>query len=447
MKILLTAHQFFPHHTAGTEVLTYSVARELILRGHTVRVFTGHPSTVIMREEDRFDEYEHDGIHVYRFHHAYVPMTGQQSMIEVGYDNRLASIYFERLLENFKPDIVHFFHLNRLGTGLILCAVQANIRRFLTPTDFWLVCPTGQLLLADGSLCSGPSAYAGNCMKHLAQNTQQGLVGKAAQWFPTAAADLLGQLTKNGVLPSYPKSHEVAAIAARLDNNVARLNQLSGITVPNEFMRALLVRHGVSPNLIAQSTFGIDMSSSAESLPRAIVQSPLRAGFIGTLAPHKGCHVLIDGIKRLPAGCVTLKIYGNLNDFPEYANELKQSAAQHPSIIFCGTFPNADIAQVMSELDVLVVPSLWYENTPLVLYSAQAARCPVLASNLPGISEVILDEENGLLFEAGNDTALTRLLCRLVDESGLLHRLSANTRRPKSTASYVDELLQIWEIA
>jgi glycosyltransferase involved in cell wall biosynthesis len=447
MKILLTSHQFFPQYTAGTEVLTNSVARELIRRGHSVHVFTGHPSTVTMREEDRFDEYEHDGIHVYRFHHAYVPMAGQQSMIEVGYDNHLASSYFERLLENFKPDVVHFFHLNRLGTGLILSAAQADIPRFLTPTDFWLVCPTGQLLLADASRCTGPSAHAGNCIKHLAQNTQKGLVGKAAKWLPTTVADLLGQLTKNGVLLSYPKSHEVMAIASRLDVNIARLNQLSGIVAPNEFMRALLIRHGVSPHLIELSTFGIDMSSSAEGVPRTTVRSPLRVGFIGTLAPHKGCHVLIDGIKRLPTGCATLKIYGNPGEFPDYANDLKQSAARHPSVNFCGTFPNADIAQVMSELDVLVVPSLWYENTPLVLYSAQAACCPVVASNLPGISEVILDDVNGLLFEAGNDATLTRLLSRLIDERGLLQRLSANTRRPKSTANYVDELLHMWETA
>jgi glycosyltransferase involved in cell wall biosynthesis len=50
-------------------------------------------------------------------------------------------------------------------------------------------------------------------------------------------------------------------------------------------------------------------------------------------------------------------------------------------------------------LDVLVVPSIWYENTPLVIYSAQAAGCPVIASNLGGIAEVKHHEDNGLLFK------------------------------------------------
>ena len=52
-KILLTVHQFFPQYAAGTEVLTYSVARELMKRGHIVHVLTGHPGRADLREEDR----------------------------------------------------------------------------------------------------------------------------------------------------------------------------------------------------------------------------------------------------------------------------------------------------------------------------------------------------------------------------------------------------------
>ena len=68
--------------------------------------------------------------------------------------------------------------------------------------------------------------------------------------------------------------------------------------------------------------------------------------------------------------------------------------------------PNESIGDVFSELDVLVVPSVWYENTPLAIYSAQEAGCPVIASNLGGMSEVIKHEKNGLLFEAGDFVGL-----------------------------------------
>jgi len=444
MKILLTVHQFFPEYSAGTEVLTYSVARELIARGHEVRILTGYPADKILMDEDRCDEYDYQGIHVYRFHHAYTPMAGQTSMLKIGYDNSLAAAYFGRILEKFKPDVAHFFHLNRLGSRLIEFAVDAGIPAFMTPTDFWSICSTGQLVLCNGSLCQGPSADAGNCIKHFAENTRKGLIGKVAAAIPTALVDLLARLTLSGVLPPYPHREEVEAISSRLSINVARLNQLNRIVSPNRHMTELLVRHGVSPHLLIQSAFGIDVAESEMKVPDRAQRQPFIVCFIGTLARHKGCHILIKAFKTLPPGQAILKIYGNMNEFPEYTSELQRLAGDHSAIEFCGTFHNSKITQVLADADTLVVPSLWYENTPLVIYSAQAARCPVVASDFPGISEVIQDEENGLLFAPGNSQDLANKLSRLIEEPGLADRLSKNCRKPKSTQLYVDELLGIW---
>ncbi len=447
MRILLTAHQFFPNFTAGTEVLTRSIALELIKRGHVVHVLAGYPDSEDLADEDRFDEYEFEGIHVYRFRHAYVPMGGQVSMIEIGYDNHLAAAFFDRILDNFQPNLVHFFHLNRLGTGLIDRAVIAGIPRFMTPTDFWAICPTTHLLLGDGSFCTGPSAHGGNCLKHFAQSTQGGLVGKMADWLPTAGADLLVRLTKDGFIPVYPKQVEVLAIANRLPVNVSRLNQLNGLIVPNRFMREFLVRYGVAPDLMTEAAFGVDVTSTDASERRSSYSGPLRIGFIGTLAPYKGCHVLVDAFKLLPTAAATMKIFGRPEDFPSYVSALQVHTGDDEFIEFGGTFANSEISRVLEEIDVLVVPSLWYENTPLVVYSAQAAQCPVVASDLPGLSAVIQHNENGLLFSPGSCVELAQQLARLISEDGLLSRLSANAHPPKSTVSYVDELLAVWQSA
>jgi glycosyltransferase involved in cell wall biosynthesis len=226
-------------------------------------------------------------------------------------------------------------------------------------------------------------------------------------------------------MPEYPYRHEVLATASRLDVNISRLNKLKALVVPNKFMGDLLVEYGVTPSLIVQSAFGID-------------------GFIGTLAPHKGCGVLVDAFKLLQKGKAILKIYGSVTEHPDYSSKLKLLVDNKDDIEFCGTFHNSEISQVLAGVDVLVVPSLWYENTPLVVYSAQAAFCPVVASDLPGISVVIENEVNGLLFSAGDTVQLASQLSRLVDEPGLAARLSANARSPKSIASYVEELLDVW---
>ncbi|MEO8729094.1 MAG: glycosyltransferase [Rhodoferax sp.] len=445
MKILLTTHQFFPEYMAGTEVLTLSVAKDLLRRGHEIRIFTGFPSEKHLTDSQRFDEYEFEGIHVYRFHHAYAPMAGQTSMIEVGYDSHLAAFHFEEILKDFKPDVLHFFHLNRLGTRLIEKADQAVIPAYMTLTDFWSICPTGQLLLPDGKFCNGPDHNAGNCVKHFAQNTQKGLAGAVAKWIPTVFVNVLTKISASNILPTHPVLTEVNAISVRLRVNISRLNRLKKIIAPNKMMRDILIANGIDSSRVVQFSFGIDvLGNNSKSMVRGL-RRPLRIGYIGTLAMHKGCHILIKAFKSLPTDRATLNIYGSPVDFPEYSNELKLLATGRDDIRFCGTFPNSIISQVLADLDVLVVPSIWHENSPLVIYSSQATGCPVVSSDLRGISEVIWDEVNGLLFEPGNSAALEKQLLRLIEDSGLLSKLSSNAKQPKSTSTYVDELLSIWE--
>lgn len=447
MRILLTVHQFLPDYCSGTEVLTCSVAKELIGRGHEVRILTAYPvhSSDTLSDDERFDEYLYEGIPVYRFHHAYVPMGGQTSLLELSYDNHLAAAYFTRILSRFKPDVVHFFHLNRLGTGLIDAALAAGIPAYMTPTDFWAICNTAQMILFNGQSCPGPTPHAGNCIKHLAQIQKGGPFASVASWIPDTCMDGIGYLAKNKLLPKSKYEQEVAALSVRLETNVARLNRLQAIVAPNRFMRDMLIKFDVNPKLIIESAYGVDDTKNNVRALLKTARHPLRIGYIGTLARHKGCHILIRAFNTLPAGNALLKIYGNTVDFPGYSAELKSLAGSREDVEFCGVFPNSVIADVMADLDVLVVPSLWYENTPLVVYSAQAAGCPVVASNCPGIASFIHDGENGMLFDAGHVESLTYRLLQLVNEPALIERFSANAKQPKPTSAYVDELLNTWK--
>ncbi len=92
-----------------------------------------------------------------------------------------------------------------------------------------------------------------------------------------------------------------------------------------------------------------------------------------------------------------------------------------------------------------MVPSIWYENTPLVIYSAQAAGCPVIASNLGGMAEVVQHENNGLLFEAGDASDLAAKLKLLIDAPDVLGRLADNAKNPKSVTEYATELAEIYD--
>ncbi len=443
MKILLTTHQFLPAYSAGTEVLTASVARELRRRGHEVRILTGFPGSADLREDERFDEYTFEGFLVYRFQHAYVPMGGEQSLMALNFDNALAARYFGQIADDYAPDIVHFFHLSRLGSSLIDECINRGLPACLTPTDFWVVCNTAQLRMEDGSMCNGPSNHAGNCIKHLASTMKSGVTSKLIGYLPTASVDLVAYASARFPKLRYPYSNEVRAVNRRLLTNVERLNRLRRIVSPTQLMTETLVRHGVDPDRVIQAGYGVEFTPY-QCNQAGRPASKLRIGFIGTLAPHKGCHVLIEAFNALPPNTASLHLYGNLLDFPGYAMQLQSLAGTANPVEFKGTFPNSQIGAVLAGLDVLVVPSLWYENTPLVLHAAAAARKPVIASDLPGLSELITHEVNGLLFEHGIVGALTQALARLAHEPGLLERLSDNCLPPRTTADYVDDLMIAW---
>lgn len=445
MRILLTVHQFFPDFRAGTEVLTLSVARQLIKLGHEVHIFTGFPGAVDLKDDERFDEYEFEGFHIYRFHHAYVPMAGQHSMIEVGYRNVLAVGFFEKIINNFKPQLIHYFHLNRLGVELIELAHKRNIPQFFTPTDFWMICATAQLMLGEGKYCSGPDKESGNCIKHFARDKMKGKNASLVEMIPTTLFQKLAKITKNQPVIHYPMSNEVKALASRTEKNVSVLNKLHGIFVPNEFLETLFLRYGVKSNLLVMQPFGIELDSNNYDKNFRKQTSDITFGFIGTLASHKGCHILIEAFKTLAAENVFLEIYGNPSEFMDYAKKLHESASDFKNISFKGVFDNKDINKVLKGFDALIVPSIWYENTPLVIYSAQAARVPVIGSKLPGVEAAIEDGFNGLLFEAGNAKDLSNKLSSYIQR--VREGKGFSFIEPLSIEAYVNNLTEVWGVS
>jgi glycosyltransferase involved in cell wall biosynthesis len=280
---------------------------------------------------------------------------------------------------------------------------------------------------------------------HFAASQLPDRIGKLVTAVPDRLSDLLVRFARSPRVPAGSLVNEVRALNGRLDRNVRRLNLLQAIIAPNRMIEALLTQNGVRPDLVVRSSYGINLEQPVVARNRAPSEHPLVLGFIGTLAPHKGCHVLLEAVRRFPSRSVRLKIYGKQTDFPDYVSGLHRLADGDEAITFCGTFSNEEIFNVLGEMDALIVPSVWNENTPLVVYSAQAAGCPVVASDVPGIAEAVTHDFDGLLFEPGNVNGLEDALKRLVAEKGLLANLSLNSTPPKSVSVYVDELLQIWQ--
>jgi glycosyltransferase involved in cell wall biosynthesis len=233
----------------------------------------------------------------------------------------------------------------------------------------------------------------------------------------------------------------VSALSRREKFLTERLNQIKRVLVPTRVMQQTLLQHGLEPARTQYCSYGIRLPERAAPLPRTA--GPLVLGVIG-IGEHKGPHVLIQAVRKLPQADLVVKIYGRHSDFPDYVDRLKTLAGDDRRIEFCGSFANEHIGNVLSELDAPVVPSIWFENAPLVIYSAQAARLPVIGSNVAGVSELITHDDNGYLFPPGDIDRLAEIIGPLAQDRGQLARLSERARMPKTIASYTDELLAVY---
>jgi glycosyltransferase involved in cell wall biosynthesis len=166
---------------------------------------------------------------------------------------------------------------------------------------------------------------------------------------------------------------------------------------------------------------------------------PLRVGFLGSIAWQKGVHVLAEAFAGLPAGEARLRLWGDLTVFPDYADRVRRLLA-HPDAELMGPIPNERVGEVLADTDVMVVPSVWYENSPVVIQESRAAGVPVVASDLGALAEKVHDEVDGLLFPPGDAAALRGRLRRLADERGLLSRLRQGIRPPMDMAAHVERL-------
>jgi len=443
VRILLTVHLFLPDYFSGTEILTLHTAQELQRRGHVVHVFTAYPVPPAqdIADCDRFDTYQYQGITVTRFLHTHRPMGAQTNVAEQEYNNALVAKRFDQLITEFQPDVVHFFHLMRLSASVIDVCLQRSIPTVLTPTDFWLVCPTSQLRLTDGSTCGGPDRLGANCILHLGQIKFPGALTQAMSLLPKPLLRSVVQLVTAPPVNRLAHARLATALSRRQVFLKDRLNQIDRVLVPTRIMLQILQKYGLQVSRTTLTSYGIQLPQShARKNDHA---APMTLGVIG-IGEHKGAHILVQALSKLPQLDVLVKIYGRASDFPDYVEKLKQLAQGDSRIEFCGSFPNDQIGAILSRLDALVVPSLWFENAPLVIYSAQAARLPVIGSHVAGIAELVTHGDNGLLFSPGDVQALASIVRNLSENPDELNRLSKNARPPKSINVYVDELLAVY---
>lgn len=397
MKILQVIHGFPPYYMAGSEVYTYNLCQEL-KKDHEIFVFT--------RIEDpytepyaQYDESYH-GLKIRRVNKPKRDYAFTEKYIDETLD-RIFSDY----IDSIKPDIVHFGHLSHLSTNLVNILKEKGLPVIYTLHDFWLKCYRGQLINTNNEICSGPSREGCyNCV----------LNTFGSKW------------TQEDVIKYRKHMDEV-------------INNIDVFLSPSKFLKNFFVKNGIPEEKIRYSKYGFNKELIKKKERKYESGSKISFGFMGRVIPVKGIEVLLEAFSDLEKS--ELHIFGSVGNqltfLQKYINE---------NVILEGPFDNWDIDEkVLSDIDVLVVPSIWYENSPLVIQEAFMAGIPVITSDIGGMAELVDHEKNGFTFKTGDAEALKSILKRIEDDPTLLNGLHPSGEQVRSIEDDAEFIIRIYK--
>jgi len=446
MKVLLIVHCFFPDHFYGTETYTLELARDLRRRGYEVEILSTMSAGEKGGRENLLFTYLYDDFTVHCVDFNFAPQTSFRNYY---YRPEMYSFYHELLLK-IAPDLLHVTHLMNHTAVILHAAEDCAIPVLATLTDFFALCLNSHLSDINGELCSGPNYSGSKCLrcymepigfaalaKSFAVNQQ--LVSKSYfRIFLFFCASWWAKLPVVGKRGSLVLVREVTERAKTLHKSYQIYRKM---VAPTDFLYDAYVANRFPEEKMVKLNFGInwDVVAAYRKVRKYDSGRPLRFGYIGQLAEHKGVDMLVRAFKATD-GDKELLLYGSADPSSSYYEKLAQVCGDDRSIKFGGTFPEDELGERLSGIDVLVIPSRWHENSPLVLLYALATRTPVIVSAVKGMTEFVRDGENGLTFKRGSLAELTDVMEKIMKNPKIIENFSQKADYRKTISDYVEEI-------
>jgi O-antigen biosynthesis protein len=405
-RIVHLVHGWPPFQQAGTELYAYWLARQQQASSEVSVYVRADDST---RAHGEAMELLDGGIRVRLVTNNF---TARNPFRRNAIRDRLLERDFERFLKQQQPDLLHIHHLAGHAFSLARVARRLGIPIVLQIQDWWFLCARVNLFDRDGNRCSGPG-------------------------FEKCARCVT--LTKIAPSPITNRlMHAARRSAARNAIDAADAYVAGSAAIRDDYVRAGMIDASKAFHVIP---YGVGVIAN-ETRRRPV--RPIRFGYVGSIAPHKGVHVAVDAMRRLDSTQASLHIWGDAGAFPDYAADLARRG-DGSSIVFEGRFREEDKAQVFASMDVLLVPSIGLESFGLAAREAMTCGVPVIASAGGALSEMFAPGESGEFFPVGDAEALRSILQRVVEEPEIIDRWSARIRPPKRNDIHAAEIEAVYE--
>ncbi len=415
MRVLFVTDFYHPY-SGGVELHVRTVAGALAARDHRVAVATLPPPPD--HRSDYPDQRVDGAVEVYTVHHSAerigARFAHQDRPWAPPFPDPVTVKELRAVVDEFRPDVIHGH--DWLARSVLPRAVSGDIP-IVTSLHYYTRTCAKKTLWRDDGICSGPELR--KCLRC------------AADHYGTArgAVVTLG-LRAGAKLEDRRTSRWISVSEATEVGNGLSTNPLADV-VANPVPGLAEARSTGSTELRLSDTNGVEIPTGPFML------------FVGDIRPEKGVAVLADAVDRLR------RDHGDDTPLVVVGERMSTSISLPANTVEVGPVPNPVVQQLWARAEVGAVPSLWPEPFGLVAIEAMVGGCPLVASDVGGLSEILADGR-GTLVPPGDPVALAKALSELLADPQRRAEQAANASADVgryNTDRIVDEIEAQYRLA
>lgn len=319
-----------------------------------------------------------------------------------------------QLLKAINPDVVHFHHYVHVGIEVIRLVknVCPNARIVLTLHEFIAICMNnGQMVKTNGELCHRYSPR--EC--HLC--------------FPHVSPE-----------DFFLREQYIKSFFKLVDIFIS----------PSHFLEQRYTDWGLNSKIhVLENGLPEDDSKPLRELRENEVRG--RFAYFGQINPYKGVDIILDAFAHLPKKykkLVTLDIFGSglANQTPDFHEKVKDLLNKNKKLVrLHGPYEPHEMGRLMGEVDWVIMGSIWWENSPLVIQEAYKYKRPVICPDIGGMAEKVIDGIGGIHYRARDSISLVGVLSRIVDDRDLFNTIYRTLPKYSTLNDITNQHLQLYD--